>query len=150
MTIREVLTAVKAMKPSQYDDETLVRWMSELNARLWQDILYRYGRRVPPLLTASTLCAEATAFIPPCGISAPSQPVGPPLPLTLKDMEQPLLVAFPHDDLYVKWLCAQIDYQNAEFDRYNNSLVHFNAGLQAFADWYNRAHMPRQDAYIQI
>ena len=122
MTIREILTAVKTVKPSQYDDATLVRWMGELDMRVWQDILCHYGEK-----------------------DAPS-----PFPLSLKDMEQRLLVDFPHDDIYIKWLCAQIDYHNGEFDRYNNAMVMFNAGWQAFADWYNRAHMPRQDNYIRM
>ena len=150
MTIREVLTAVGVLKPSQYDEPTLVRWMSELEARIWQDVLCHYeddgkrafphGKRMPhrgnrwhPL--------EASRYAPP----------PPPLaPLTMKNMEQKLLIDFPHDDLYVKWLCAQIDYHNAEYDRYNNAMVHFNAGLEAFSNWYNREHMPRQDHFISV
>ena len=122
MTIREILTAVKAVKPGQYEDPLLIRWLGELEMRIWQDILCHYGPKdAPP----------------------------PPVPAE-NDPDRVLQVAPPHDDIYVKWLCAQIDYHNAEFDRYNNGVVAFNAGLQAFADWYNRAHMPRQDHYIQI
>lgn len=122
MTVREALTAVKGIKPSQYDDETLVRWLGELDGRIWEDILCRYGEADRPAL--------------PYHVDS--------------DMGRALLAPFPHDDLYLKWLGAQIDYHNAEFERYNNGMVMFNAAYQAFADAWNREHMPRQDAYIKI
>lgn len=122
MTVREALTAIKGIKPSQYDDETLVRWLGELDGRIYQDILCRYGESARPAL--------------PYHVDT--------------DMGKALLAPFPHDDLYLKWLGAQIDYHNAEFERYNNGMVMFNAGWQAFADAWNREHMPRQDAYIKI
>ena len=122
MTIREILTAVKAVKPSQYDEATLVRWISELEARIWQDVLCHYGDK------------DASS----------------PLPFTLQDQNQRPLIPFPHDDIYIKWLFCQIDYHNGDFDRYNNGLVTFNAGLQAFADGHNRANMARQDNFIRM
>lgn len=59
-------------------------------------------------------------------------------------MERELLIPFPHDDVYLKWLGARIDYHNGEFERYNNAMVMFNVEYQSFLASYNRAHMPRQ------
>ena len=67
-----------------------------------------------------------------------------------QDMDTVLMVPEPYSDVYVKYLAAQIDYHNAEFARYNNSMVMYNMALTAFADWYNRTHMPLQNNYISV
>jgi hypothetical protein len=54
-----------------------------------------------------------------------------------------LLVHAPHDELYLYWLEAQIDYWNGEMAKYNNSIEMFNAVYEAFANHYNRVHMPK-------
>jgi hypothetical protein len=68
----------------------------------------------------------------------------------MADQGQALLIPPPYDDVYIKWLGAQIDYHNAEFDRYNNGMVMFNAGYQSFVDFFNRTHMPRQNNYVHV
>lgn len=122
MKVMDILAAVKQLKPSQYDDATLTRWLGELEARIHEDVWRRYGQ------------TESAA----------------PSPVFPGDGKRELLVPFPHDDLYIKWLCTQIDFHNGEFDRYNNSMMMFNAGYQAYVDSVNRANIPRQDHVIQI
>lgn len=56
--------------------------------------------------------------------------------------ETELLAPAPYDDLYIKWLEAQIDYANAEYGKYNNSKLAFNTAYTAYESWYNRQHMP--------
>lgn len=57
-------------------------------------------------------------------------------------IETELLAPAPYDDLYIKWLEAQIDYANAEYGKYNNSKLAFNTAYTAYESWYNRQHMP--------
>lgn len=57
------------------------------------------------------------------------------------------MVPNPYDDLYIKYLMAQVDYHNAELARYNNSMVMYNIALSDFANWYNRSHRPKQTHY---
>ena len=57
-------------------------------------------------------------------------------------LETELLAPAPYDDLYIKWLEAQIDYANAEYGKYNNSKMAFNTAYTAYESWYNRNHMP--------
>ena len=59
------------------------------------------------------------------------------------DIETELLVPEPHDDLYLKWIEAQIDYANGEYDKYNNSIESFRAVYDSYAKYYNRTHMPK-------
>ena len=59
------------------------------------------------------------------------------------DPETVLLVGEPYDEMYIRWLEAQIDYANAEYDRYNNAVEAFNAFWTDFKNYYNRTHMPK-------
>jgi hypothetical protein len=53
-----------------------------------------------------------------------------------------LLVPAPYDDIYLRWLEAQIDYANGEYAKYNNSLTAYNDVYTSFKAYYNRTHMP--------
>ena len=54
-----------------------------------------------------------------------------------------LLVGDPYTDIYVLWLESKIDYTNAEYIKYNNSITRFNDTFQLFSNEYNRQHMPK-------
>lgn len=54
-----------------------------------------------------------------------------------------LLVPAPYDDIYVRWLEAQVDYANGEYGKYNNSITMYNSAYAEYANYYNRKHMPK-------
>ena len=54
-----------------------------------------------------------------------------------------LLVPAPYDDVYIKWLEAQIDYANGEYSRYNNTAQAYQAEWDRYRNYYNRTHMPK-------
>lgn len=62
---------------------------------------------------------------------------------TEKDMETTLLVSAPYDEMYIRWLEAQIDYYNGEIARYNNSMMMYQAAFDDYQRFYNRKHMPK-------
>lgn len=59
------------------------------------------------------------------------------------DLHTKLLIPAPFDEVYLRWMEAQIDYNNGEIDKYNISITMFNTEYEAFATWYHRSHMPR-------
>lgn len=61
---------------------------------------------------------------------------------TESSLMQELLVPSPYDDMYIKWLEAQIDYANGEYGKYNNSITLYNAAFSAYEKYYNRTHKP--------
>ena len=61
-----------------------------------------------------------------------------------KDMDTYLLVDMPYDDIYIRWLEAQIDYYNGEIIRYNNSIAMYQEVYDTYQRWYNRTHTPKQ------
>ena len=44
---------------------------------------------------------------------------------------------------YLRWLEAQMDYANGEYDRYNNSITMFNTAYSDYERYYNRMNMPK-------
>ena len=49
MKIREALSKIKNLKPSQYADEVLIGWLSELDGSVWEEVLKAYGAPAPAL-----------------------------------------------------------------------------------------------------
>lgn len=123
MTISEAITQLQAVKENQYDDETLVRWISDLEGILYEDVVKNH---------------EGSADIPHGRYSVDT------------DMDTVLMVLEPYSDIYIKYLMAQVDYHNAEMQRYTNSMIMYNVALDAFAGWYNRNNMPLQPNYVRI
>lgn len=62
------------------------------------------------------------------------------------DMSTELLVPAPFDEVYLRWLEAQIDYTNGEYDKYNNAILMYQAAYDGYANYYNRTHMPKGNA----
>lgn len=58
------------------------------------------------------------------------------------DLKTELLVPVPHDEMYLRWLEAQIDYHNGEYDKYNNAIIMFNTAFEAYQAYYTRTHLP--------
>ena len=51
-----------------------------------------------------------------------------------------LLVPWPYDELYPRYLVMRLDLEHGELDRYNNDAALFNRLCQRFAAHYNRVH----------
>lgn len=58
------------------------------------------------------------------------------------DVQKELLVPSPHDEIYLRWLEAQIHYHNGEYDKYNNAIIMFNTAFEAYQSYYTRNHLP--------
>lgn len=61
---------------------------------------------------------------------------------TEDDTEKELLAPEPFDEMYIKWLIAQIDLANTELDYYNASITLFQAEWDAYESYYNGMHRP--------
>lgn len=59
------------------------------------------------------------------------------------DLEAELLVDEPYAEMYIHWLEAQIDYNNAELESFNASNAMFESVYSAFRNNYNASHMAK-------
>lgn len=120
MKILEAITQLQSVKPNQYDDETHIRWLSDLDGLIFNEII-RWHEGTDEVKHG---------------------------PYSTEDLDTELMVQEPYADVYIKYLAAQVDFFNAEVARYNNSMIMFNVALSTYADWYNRTHQPKQDSHI--
>ena len=58
------------------------------------------------------------------------------------DVNTELLVPAPFDEVYLRWMEAQIDYHNGDYGKYNNAIQMYNTSFEAYRNYYNREHMP--------
>lgn len=115
MTIMEAINHIDAVKPNGYSQVEKIKWLSTIDGMVKAEIIDTHEG------------GENVTFE---GYDANT-------PLT-----QELLIPHPHDDVYIKWLEAQIDYANGEYGKYNNSITMYNSAYSAFERYYNRTHMP--------
>ena len=115
MTIIEAIDRVNAVKPNVYGQTDKIRWLSELDGIIKNEIINTHEGGEDISFSGYT---EETNF------------------------NTKLLVPSPYDEIYIRYLEMQIDYANNEYGKYNNSMVMYNTIYSDFEKYYNRNHMP--------
>ena len=116
MTIIEAITRIKTLKPNTFLQQDIIRWLSILDGIIKTEIIDNHEG------------GEGVIFN---GYNESS------------DVTQEMLVPAPYDDIYLRWLEAQMDYANGEYNKYNNSVGIYNDAYTNYARYYNRTHMPK-------
>lgn len=116
MTIMEVIYRLDEVKPNSYSPAEKIKWLSSLDGRIKNEIIDTHEGGENVVFKGYDENTDITTV---------------------------LLVPAPYDDIYLRWLELQIDYANGEYGKYNNSITMFNNAFMAYADYYNRDHMPK-------
>lgn len=116
MKIIEALGRIDALKRNTYTQTDKVQWLSRMDAMVKKHIIDTHEG------------AENVTFT---GYDDGA------------DLQTELLVPAPYDEMYLRWMEAQIDYHNGEYGKYNNSMDMFNTAYKGYQDYYNRTHMPK-------
>lgn len=116
MTIIEAINRIDSLKPNNYTPDEKISWLSTLEGIIKTEIIDTH---------------EGSENIDFDGYDADTP------------LDTVMLVPFPYDDIYIKWLEAQIDYTNGDTHRYENSMIAYNTVYSTFARYYNRTHMPK-------
>ena len=117
MKIIEAINRLNALKFNTYTQDDKVQWLSRLDSMVKKQIIDTHEG------------AEAVSF---SGYTADTP------------TDTFLLVPAPFDEVYLRWMEAQIDYHNGEYDKYNNAIIMFNTAFEAYQKHYNSAHKPVQ------
>lgn len=120
MTILEAVHKVDIVKPNRYTQPEKIKWLSTLDGIIKSEIIDTHEG------------GENVVFE---GYFDDT------------DLDTPLLIPAPYDDIYVRWLEARIDYANGEYGRYNNSMIAYNDAYNLYANYYNRNHMPKGKSF---
>ena len=115
MKIIEAINGLDALKFNTYSQDDKIQWLSRLDNMVKKQIIDTHEG------------AESVSF---GGYTADTP------------LDTVLLVPAPWDEVYLRWLEAQIDYHNGEYDKYNNAIIMFNTAFEAYAAYYTQNHMP--------
>lgn len=121
MKLREAIDRIDSLKHNTYTTGEKVEWLSRLDGLIKNDIIdtHEDGEEIRFEGYKEDL-----------------------------DMETEILVPAPYDEIYIRWLEAQIDYYNGEIARYNNSMMMYQAAYDAYQRYYNRNHMPKGQTLV--
>ena len=116
MTIIEAINRIDDLKHNTYDQKDKLEWLSRLDSMVKRLIIdtHEGGDEV-----SFTGYDDST------------------------DIHTELLIPAPFDEAYLRWMEAQIDYSNGEYDKYNNSIEMYNTSWTGYQNYYNRTHMPK-------
>ena len=121
MTLKEAIDKIDALKPNAYTDAEKRRWLSELDGKIHRELIRTH-----------------TGWD-----GAPGEAY------SAEDENRELLIAFPYEEVYMKYLAAQIDFSNGDIGRYKKSIQAFYTEDTDFSNWYTRTHLPK-GAYIRL
>ena len=150
MTILEAITRADRIRPNELEPAVKLRWLSTLDGQVCAELLGAFeatgnGGRGLPRQCAHWLAMTGSEADSAVGavIDRPLTPAG----FRGYDGETEigtteLLIPFPYDELYLRYLLMRIDLENGELDRYNNEAAQFNRLWQSFAGQYCRTHRP--------
>ena len=116
MTIMDALYRIDEVKPNSYSQPEKIKWLSSLDGVIKNEIIDTHEG------------GEGVVFN---GYDENT------------NLATELLVKAPYDDIYIRWAEMQIDYSNGEYGKYNNSMEVYNTAYTAYANYYNRTHMPK-------
>ena len=117
MTIIEAITRLDELKFNTYTQDDKVEWLSRLDSAVKLQIIDNH------------VGAENISF---SGYNKDTP------------LNTVLLVPAPYDEVYLRWMEAQIDYHNGEYDKFNNSIVMYNTAFDNYQKYYIRTHKPVQ------
>ena len=115
MTLAEAIGRADALRPNSFSYAQKLAWVSALDAAVTAELINTHDG------------GEWVGFK---GYTEESTP------------QTELLIPAPYDEAHLRYLEAQMDYANGEYDRFNNSNAMYAAAFGAFVNHYNRTHMP--------
>lgn len=116
MTILEAISTTDALKPNSFNQTEKIRWLSNLDGIIKRSVIDTHEGGEGVVFNDYD---ENTS------------------------VDTVLLVPAPFEDIYIKWLEAQIDYHNNEYARYNISATAYNSVYHEFTKYYKERHVPK-------
>lgn len=118
MKVIDAINEVDKLKANMYALQDKIKWLSRLDRRIKHEIIDTHERNAGE---------EERSFD---GYGE-------------DDLETELLVGEPYAEMYIHWLEAQIDYNNAERDSFNASNAMFESVYSKYRNAYNASHMAK-------
>lgn len=122
MNIQEAMTLVDELKPNQLTEGQKIQWLSQLDQRVFKEILQTHAQDTDMPAEFSGYTEET-------------------------ERDTNLLIPAPWDEIYRWYLEMQIDLANMELEKYNNSAALYNNAWGEFARAWHRTHLPKRNGF---
>ena len=119
MTINEAINALDTQKNNTFSRQEKIAWLSRLDGVIQAQLI-------------DTHEGGGEGFV---GYTDETDP------------NTQLLVPAPWDEIYLRYMEAQMDYANGELTRYANSAALYNMRLTEYKNHYHRTHAPKGQAW---
>ena len=129
MTIRDIMESVKQKRNLTLSDAHCVRCLSELDSKIYEDIILRHAGKEQYMLRAADGSVSDRPF-------------------PYKSDASRLIAPERFFGMYEAYLMCEADYALDEIGRYRNDLLLFERAYNGFAAWYNETHLPAHGARI--
>lgn len=116
MTIMEAINRIDSLQFNTYTQNDKLDWLSRLDWSVKRHIIDLHED--PEILTFSGYNDNT-------------------------DLNTELLVPPPYDEVYLRWMEAQIHYHNGEYDKYNAAIIMYNTAFESYENYYKLSHMPK-------
>ena len=134
----KALADAKGIRPSDFTDKQIMKWLLDLDGQLMLDYVAQYatkeqldesygGDGVEDGITIADTINETKLIT--------SQEW---LAMAAEDLQA---VPPPYDGLYVDYLVMQIDLHNADYERYNNDAILYAEQLRTWRDRLSRINL---------
>jgi hypothetical protein len=122
MTVGDAIRFVDTIKPNAFPDEAKIFWLSRLEGRVAAEVFLMVPAELGQFDYSKLTKTKAKA--------------------------RTLLVDAPYDDIYIEWMKAQIDHENGEYSKYQNTMQMFNARYNTFVAWFAGTYRPADSYYF--
>ena len=122
MNVTEIIVAVDRLRPNGYDQEEKIRWLSEIEGMIVDEILN--------MAEGNDIEFEGYKYE--------------------VDAEKETLLPDRFTDIYIHYLKAKIELNDDELTQYNKEVMVYQSAYNQYAAWYRRNHMPKQKARIIV
>ena len=111
----DMIERLDLLEPNDYSPEQKLRWLSELDGKLYLEVVKTHAGAYDPY------------------------------PPRYESGEEELLVSEPYgESLYYHYLQAMVAAENGENQRYNRRMTLFNSAYAAWCSRYAAAHAPKR------
>lgn len=115
MTLSELISVVDQLRPSHYDKDQVTGWVNEVESKAVREVI-------------NMAEGGEDIFVP---------------YLYDEHSENVLRIPDDHQDVYITYILAKMDFFNAEYDRYNADASLYEAAWQDYAADYRRRNRPK-------
>ena len=120
MIISDLINYVNGVKPHNFDNNVLIRWINEIEGRIQTEIYLIDVHEITLYEWDDTWTNERKA----------------------QELGKELLVGAPYDNIYTTYLTAEIDNANGEYNRYENTKEQFNRVFGQYSRWVAQTYAP--------